>query len=137
MKKSEILIEDYPEIDYTSTEDKAIMKWKYMGEDILIYYYGETWHPCAYLKIKWDENSVYYEEDEPCHWWITFSNYVDEDSKRAEWRFDKWFRIWWDYAHAGDYMRILWHESDKKRTTKEILKEIEEMIVYCKTKWML
>ena len=131
--KSEILIDEYPEIDYTSTEDKSIIKGKYMWEDILIYYYWETWHPCAYLKIKWDENSVYYLDDEPCHWWITFSKYIKEDG----WRWDKWYWIWWDYAHAGDYMRILWHEEDKKRTTKEILKDIEEMIVYCKTKGIL
>jgi hypothetical protein len=136
-EKSEWISMEIPEIDYTSCEDHTILRGMYMWVNILIYYYWHTWHPCAYLKVKWDENSVYYENDEPCHWWITFSNYVDEDSKRAEWRFDKWFWIGWDYAHGGDYMRILWHESDKKRTTKEILKEIEEMIVYCKTKWML
>ena len=134
-KKSETLIADLPEIDYNSTRDGEILRWKYMGEDILIYYYWESWHPCAYLKIKWDVNSVYYTDDEPCHWWITFSHYITEDDQRSWWRWDEWFWIWWDYAHCDDYMRILGR--GKKWTTKEILKDVEEMILWCKIKWML
>ena len=133
-KKTETLISDYPEIDYSSLEDKEILRGKYMGEDILIYYYGEVWHPCAYLKIKqpclWIEDN-----DEPCHWWITFSEEIQWDEKWNNWRFDKWYWIWWDYAHFNDYMRILWRW--KMRTTKEILKDIENMILWSKKMWFL
>jgi len=136
-EKSETLIIDLPEIDYTSTENRAILRWKYMWEDILIYFYGRTWHPCAYLKVH--EMPIEIEMmDVPCNWWITFHNEITEDDSVAEWngwRFTPWLWIGWDYAHCDDYMRILgrW----KKWTTKEILKEMEDVILYCKQRWIL
>lgn len=128
------LIMDLPKIDYSSTEDWAVLRWKYMWEDILIYYFWETWHPCAYLKV--NKIPVDIEMlDVPCHWGITFTKEVEEDDERAKWRFDEWLRIGWDYAHCDDYMRILgrW----KKWTTKEILKEMEDVILWCKQMWIL
>ena len=53
---------DLPPIDYTSTEDRAILRWKYMGEEILIQYYWQTWHPCAYLKVKKIPEDINYED---------------------------------------------------------------------------
>jgi hypothetical protein len=136
-EKSEYLVLDLPEIDYESTEDRAILRWKYMWEEILIQYYWQTWHPCAYLKVKKIPKDIEM-LDVPCNWWITFNNEIteeDEDTEWNWWRFTEWLWIGWDYAHCDDYMRILWR--GKKWTTEEILKEIEEMIMYCKTKWML
>ena len=132
-KKSEYLVPDLPEIDYESTEDRAILRWKYMGEDILIYYYWQTWHPCAYLKVKKIPEDIEM-LDVPCNWWITFNNEITEDTKWNWWRFTEWFWIGWDYAHCDDYMRILWR--GKKWATEEILKEVEDVILWCKQQWI-
>ena len=133
-EKSETLILDLPEIDYSSTEDRAVLRWKYMWKAILLYFYGKTGHPCAYLKVHQIPADIEM-LDVPCNWWITFTKEVEKDEERAKWRFDEWLRIGWDYAHCDDYMRILgrW----KKWTTKEILKEMEDVILRCKTRWML
>lgn len=122
-----VLETELPEIEYTSKEDKAILRWKYCWTEFLIYYYWETWHPCAYIKVdKWDNNYENY--NSPCHWWITFADRITDNTKWNKWRFTSGYRIWRDYAHWWDYMRILW--SWKQRTTQEILNDIRDMVVW-------
>lgn len=133
-KKTEYLVPDLPEIDYESAENRAILRWKYMWEDILIYYYWETWHPCAYLKVKKIPADIEM-LDVPCNWGITFNNEITEDTKWNWWRFTEWLWIGRDYAHCDDYMRILGR--GKKWTTKEILKEMEDVILWCKQQGIL
>lgn len=43
------IIMDLPPIDYTSTEDRAILRWKYMGEEIL----KEVENVILYCKKMW------------------------------------------------------------------------------------
>ena len=133
-KKSETFVMDLPEIDYSSNEDRAILRGNYMWETILIYYYWESWHPCAYLKVNKIPTDIEM-LDVPCHWGITFYNEITEDTEWNRGRFEEWLRIGWDYAHWGDYMRILW--SWKKWTTEEILSQIRDVIIWCKTMWMI
>ena len=134
MKKSEFVLEEFPEIDYESTEGRAILKWKYMWVDIMIFFYGHTWHPCAYVKVNKIPDDIEY-LDVPCHWWITFNNEVKEDSAWNKWRFKPWLWIGWDYAHCDDYMRLLWRW--KKWTTNEIMEEIRDVIIRCSKNWLI
>ena len=134
-EKSETLILDLPEIDYSSTEDRAVLRWKYMWKAILLYFYGKTGHPCAYLKVHQIPADIEM-LDVPCNWWITFTKEVEKDEERAKWRFDEWLRIGWDYAHWGDYFgyfindEILGKGNDKakKWTTDEIIQECLDAI---------
>ena len=123
-----------PEIDYKSSEDRAIVRFNAEGTEALIYYYWETWHPCAYVKVnKWDDDFEGY--NVPCHWWITFSEKITDDTKWNKWRFTNGYRIWWDYAHGWDYMKVLW--SWKQWTTEEIMEDVIDVITWCKEQWYI
>ena len=115
-----------------------------MWIDILILFYGRSWHPCAYFRIP-DENHtlkrlVLYEWYDAVpfqcvNWWFTFWKEITKnDHERLEMWFTPWVRIGWDYWHCDDYVSyyaeqwiksLLWN---KKRTTNEILREIIQQI---------
>ena len=139
--------EDMKEIDYDKmykTGNHIVLQWKFMWIDILILFYGRSWHPCAYFRIP-DENHtlkrlVLYEWYDAVpfqcvNWWFTFWKEITKnDHERLEMWFTPWVRIGWDYWHCDDYVSyyaeqwikcLLWN---KKRTTNEILREIIQQI---------
>ena len=122
---------EYYEFEHTI----VLKKGEYKGYKYVIISYGT--HPCAYVcipkKHKYYEKSIDELMEVCCHGGITYSNsdliYNPLVLK------DSWW-IGWDYAHCYDYSGRYISDSNmnsifkdnKKWTTKEIFKEVKEVI---------
>lgn len=109
---------------------ELLYKEKYKGYNYYILNLGT--HPTAYVEIpkKHELYGKHYDDiDINVHGGLTYS-----DDELMLVKSESWF-IGWDYAHAGDYVGyyvdFLYNEvlkREKKWTTKEIIKDCENVI---------
>lgn len=100
----------------------------YKGIDYVIVNLG-GYHPCAYVRT----DSNYYaneEDDSPAHYGFTFygslSHWAKYDPQNYNDNFFNRSFIGWDFGHYDDYLPFFtW---GKKWTTKEVLKNVKEVI---------
>ena len=108
------------EMIYTKNRKQTILdKGNYNEFNYVIVSYGT--HPCCYVELP--KGNKYYNQDYDdinisCHGGLTFADNRDFGNGEK-------FYIGWDYAHYNDYTSYF---DGKKWTTKELLKEVKEVI---------